>query len=77
MLISRQVPHQVQHMMSSERMPTLSLAVPAFEMFMSAWEALGEKNPRLKRYTKVGLEWAVKYYNKMDSTRAYVVAMCK
>ena len=63
--------------MSSERTPILSGTIPAFELFMTAWEELGEKHPRLARWTKVGVEWAVKYYSKMDQTWAYVIAMCE
>lgn len=61
--------------MSGERTPILSNVIPAFEMLMSAWEKLGEKRENLKRFTNVGVEWAVKYYNRMDLTKAYVVAM--
>ena len=61
--------------MSAERMPVLSGAIPAFEMFMTTWEQLGEKNPHLSRWTSVGVSWAVKYYERMDQTRAYVVSM--
>ncbi|CAA7260680.1 unnamed protein product [Cyclocybe aegerita] len=61
--------------MCSERTPILANAIPAFEMFMTAWERLGEKFLHLEPYTKVGIEWAVKYYNKMDLTKAYVIAM--
>ena len=63
--------------MSAERTPILSGAIPAFEMFMTAWEELGIKNPSLRRWTDIGIEWATKYYKKMDQTDAYTVAMCK
>ena len=63
--------------MSAEKMPILSGTIPAFEMFMTAWEQLGEKNPRLERWTNTGLEWAVKYYTRMDKTRTYAVSMGK
>jgi len=63
--------------MSAERTPILSGAIPAFELFMTAWEQLGEKHPRLARWTNIGIEWAKKYYSKMDKTNAYVIAMCE
>jgi urease accessory protein UreE len=63
--------------MSAEQTPILSGAIPAFEMFMTAWEELGNKHPPLQRWTKIGIHWATKYYKKMDQTRAYVVSMCK
>ena len=58
-------------------MPILSGTIPALELFMMAWEQLGEKHPCLARWIKVGIEWATKYYSKMDQTRAYIVAMCQ
>ena len=67
----------VQQTMSAEQTPVLSGTIPAFEMFMSAWETLGEKHLQLAQWTKVGLEWAVKYYGRMDATCAYIITMCE
>jgi hypothetical protein len=61
--------------MSAERTPILSGAIPCFEMFMAAWEQLGQRNPHLAQWTSVGILWAVKYYSKMDNTCAYVISM--
>jgi hypothetical protein len=61
--------------MSAEKTPILSGAIPCFEMFMTAWEDLGIDYPHVLKWTSVGIKWAVKYYTKMDDTRAYVVAM--
>lgn len=63
--------------MSKERMPVLAGTVPVFELFMSKWEAQGQRFPHLSRYTDEGLFWAYKYYKKMDLTDAYIIAMCK
>ena len=72
-----QVPHMVQQIMSAESMPVLSGAVPSFEIFMTRWEKLRTKFPELKPWVDIGLEWATKYYTRMDDTDAYVVAMCE
>jgi len=69
------VPHAAQQTMSKESTPILSGSIPAFEMFMSSWEQLAEKIPRLKPFINEGLKWAFKYYERMDRTDAYVVAM--
>jgi hypothetical protein len=73
--------------MSSERTPILCGAIPAFEVFMSAWEKLvqgvrvaeqsQESADRLKEYAQPGLDCAYDYYERMDLTRAYVVTMRK
>jgi hypothetical protein len=76
-LTTWQIPHKVQQRMSSESLPRLGSAVPCFELFITAWEALGTSVPRVKPWTDVGLEWATKYYKRMDNTRAYVIAMRK
>lgn len=62
--------------MSAESTPILSGAIPAFEMFMTHLEQLS-KQPRLKQLVKPGLDWACKYYARMDRTRAYTIAMRK
>ena len=72
----QQVPHMVQQVMSGERTPILSGAIPAFEMFMSRWENLTQDHPRLKPLIEPGLDWAYMYYGRMDHTRAYIIAMC-
>jgi hypothetical protein len=76
-LTVRQIPHKVQQVMSAEKTPILSGAIPAFEMFMSSWEKLGREHHRLKALIKPGLDWASMYYGRMDRTRAYIVAMRK
>ena len=63
--------------MSGESTPLLTGTIPAFEMFMMVWENLTNKKQDLKRYINIGLEWATKYYAKMDNTRAYIIAMCE
>ena len=63
--------------MSRESTPLLTGTIPAFEMFMTVWENLANKKQHLKRYINIGLEWATKYYAKMDNTCAYIIMMCE
>lgn len=63
--------------MSGETTPIMSGAIPAFESFMTKWEKLGKGNLSLSPMVNAGLKSAYKYYNRMDHTKAYVVAMCK
>jgi hypothetical protein len=67
----------VQQIMSGDRMPILSGAIPAFEMFMTKWEKLAKDFPHLQPFIQPGLDWAYMYYNRMDRTTAYIIAMCK
>jgi hypothetical protein len=63
--------------MSAHATPVLSGAIPTFKLFMTQWENIGKKFQNLKPWTDIGLKWANKYYNRMDDTRAYIVAMCE
>jgi hypothetical protein len=63
--------------MSSESTPVLSHAISNFEMLMAEWENISEQHPVLKPWTDTGLEWATKYYIRMDETEAYVISMCE
>jgi len=63
--------------MSLEKTPVLCGSIPTFEVFMSAWEKLAKGNQRLEKFIQPGLDWAYKYYDRMDCTRAYVITMCK
>lgn len=58
-------------------MPVLAGSIKAFELFMSQWETLGVKHPRLEPFCAIGLTWATKYYARMDQTKAYIIAMGK
>jgi hypothetical protein len=46
-------------------------------MFMTEWERMGKAYSVLRPWTDTGLQWATKYYIRMDDTDAYVVTMCK
>ena len=63
--------------MSSKSTPILCGAIPAFEMFMTAWEKCAKAHPNLEKYIRPGLEWACMYYSRMDRTQAYVITMRK
>ncbi|KAG6905719.1 hypothetical protein DXG01_001143 [Tephrocybe rancida] len=62
-------------MMANKKLPILSAAIPAFEKFMMALEALKALCPDLADVIDIGLTKAVKYYKRMDETIAYVVAL--
>jgi hypothetical protein len=63
--------------MSGESTPILSSSIPAFETFMSSWEQLAEKHPRLSQWIDIGMAKATEYYARMDHTSAYIMSMCE
>src|SRR5258708_23409900 len=73
----QQIPHAVEQLMSSERMPILSGAISSFELFMTRWENIIQDHPSLEKYIKPSLDWAYLYYGHMDSTRAHIISMHK
>jgi len=46
-------------------------------MLMTDWEDLAKQYELLEPWINIGLQWATKYYIRMDDTDAYVVTMCK
>ncbi|RDB18589.1 hypothetical protein Hypma_014780 [Hypsizygus marmoreus] len=65
------------HVMVKEKTPVLAGAIPSLKRFMSRWERHAEMVPRLRAPIKLGLKFAYKYYQRMDNTTAYVIAMCE
>jgi len=63
--------------MSSESTPILSRAIIELERFIAKLGEEGKKHKILKRWTDIGVQWAIKYYVRMGNTKAYAVAMCK
>lgn len=75
--LDSQYPHQVQTMLSKDETPVLAGVIPAFEIFLTKWDTLAVAKPWLKPWIDVGLSWITKYYQRLDLTDAYVVAMCR
>jgi hypothetical protein len=67
----------VQQTLCAEKTPTLGNVVPQFELFMSLLEVPGSQSEELRPITDVGIKWATKYYQHMDDSWAYAIAMCK
>jgi hypothetical protein len=74
-MFDSQCPHQVQMVLSNDKTPVLAGVIPTFEIFLSKWEKLAKNKPHLKPWIE-GLIWATKYYRRLDSSNAYIIAMC-
>ncbi|KAJ6559295.1 ribonuclease H-like domain-containing protein, partial [Mycena sp. CBHHK59/15] len=74
-----QQPHTVQTIMSSENTPILAGTIPAFELFMSSWQAMLDdpvlEDESIAQIVQPGLNVAEKYYNKFGDTDAYIISM--
>jgi hypothetical protein len=66
--------------MSAESTPVLAGAIPSFELFMSAWQAvladIDLQQENVGKFIWPGLAIATKY-NKMGDTDMYIITMCK
>ncbi|KAJ8581993.1 hypothetical protein M405DRAFT_776899, partial [Rhizopogon salebrosus TDB-379] len=56
-----EVPHTAQELLSSERTPTLSMALPAYELLTSKWTQLQSTIWELSHYIGVGLDKLKQY----------------
>jgi hypothetical protein len=72
-----QVPHAAQELLSAEKTPTLSQAIPAYEMVVQAWFDLQKVLPELAHYIGVGIAKIQEYVAKGRTSRVYALAMGK
>jgi hypothetical protein len=67
--------------MSSENTPILAATIPAFELFLSAWEAMKADEDLVEENVASiitpGLNLAKSYYKKLEDSNAYIIAMCE
>ena len=61
--------------MSKQVTPLLSSVIPSLEMFMSWWEHMWDSKQHLARFIQPRLDKASKYYNCMDDTPTYILAI--
>ncbi|KAJ7697181.1 hypothetical protein B0H17DRAFT_928548 [Mycena rosella] len=69
------IPHAAQELLSAEQTPTLSMALPAFELLLESWLCLQKELPELAHYIGVGIAKIQEYVNKGRQSRIYALAM--
>jgi hypothetical protein len=62
-------------MLSHEKTPTLSNAIPAFEAMIQTWQVQQEKYPELYDVIQVGIDKLEAYHERAELVPAYVLAM--
>ncbi len=68
-------PFSTQELLSAEKTPTLSVALPAFEMLVNAWTNLQAVLPELLHYIGVGIHKIHEYVQKGRQSCIYALAM--
>ncbi|KAJ7072448.1 ribonuclease H-like domain-containing protein [Mycena amicta] len=69
------VPHAGQELLSAERTPTFSIALPAYELILDSWLKLQNEIPELKHYIGVGIAKIQEYIKLGRKSRIYALAM--
>lgn len=69
------VAHSAQELLSAEKTPTLSMALPVFEMLLNSWLHLQTQIPELAHHIGVGISMIQKYVSKGRKSRIYALAM--
>jgi hypothetical protein len=72
-----QVPHMCQELLSAERCPTLSLALPIYEKLVVHWTELTKTIPELAHYVQLGIGKIMEYVAMGRQSRVYALAMSK
>ncbi|KAF7372508.1 Dimer-Tnp-hAT domain-containing protein [Mycena venus] len=60
---------------AEEKTPTLSMALPAFELLLKSWLQMQQTLPELAHYIGVGIAKIQEYVNKGRKSRIYALAM--
>jgi hypothetical protein len=70
-----QIPHYCQELLSAEKTPTLSLALPTYELLINLWQKLALEIPELSHYIMLGVSKLLEYVSKGRRSRIYALAM--
>ena len=69
------VPHATQEVLSAEKTPTLSMALPAYELMLNSWRHQQRAYPQLASVIGIGIDKIEEYMMHTRKTRAYALSM--
>ncbi|KAF6743650.1 ribonuclease H-like domain-containing protein, partial [Ephemerocybe angulata] len=67
--------HHAQELLCSERTPTLSMALPLYEMLITSWTEHKKDVPELSHIIDIGLAKLEEYLGRTRDSRIYTLAM--
>ena len=76
-LVILEVAHCAQQLVSSELTPTLSIALPAYEILLQSWRNLCVQLPHFSHFIQRGIAKIEEYVHLSRRSRIYVYAMGK
>lgn len=71
------VPHAFQHILGTDRTPTLPYIIKSFYDFIQRWKQLGDEKFHWSDIINPGLDKLESYRQELDKTPAYTLAMGK
>ena len=72
-----EVAHSAQESLSAELTPTLSMAMPLYEILIENWTVLKSTIPELSHYIDIALSKLKEYIKEGRKTRIYALSMGK
>lgn len=69
------VPHKTQELVSAEKTPTLSIALPAYEFLVLNWQQLQHDMPSFAPFIQKGIDKVTHYVLKSRQTKVYALAI--
>lgn len=70
-----EIPHVAQELLSAEKTPTLSMALPAYETLIELWKGQQKKIPELEYFIGIGIAKIEEYVARSRKSRAYALSM--
>lgn len=72
-----EVLHTAQELLSAEKTPTLSMALPVYETMLNTWKHHQTMFPELKYFIDVGMKKIEEYIARSRKSQAYALSMSK
>lgn len=63
-----EIPHVAQELLSAEKTPTLSMALPAYETLIELWKGQQKKIPELEYFIGIGIAKIEEYVARVTNT---------
>jgi hypothetical protein len=69
------VPHQAQELMSAEKTPTLSMALPLYELLIKRWTLMKIEKSLYAPFIDIGIKKVVEYVELSRKSKIYALAI--
>jgi hypothetical protein len=70
-----EIPHRCQELLTAEKTPTLSMALPTYEKLVELWKSLALAIPEMSHYIGLAVVKIMEYVSKGRRSKIYALAM--